>query len=71
MKKYVYFAKVKDHDITCHSVGELVKVINCFFEFDVVTDHSLYNYFTRPERMQGKANNITKLQLRRQNLGAI
>ena len=71
MKKYLYLAMIRDQEIKCHTIKELTQTINGIFEFDVVSSNSLYNYFTRPERMKGKVNNITKLQLRRQNLGAI
>eukprot|EP01050_Picozoa_sp_SAG11_P039815 SAG11_NODE_16950_length_532_cov_116.944573_2_plen_72_part_00 len=71
MKKYIYSAMVRDQEIKCHNIDELTKIINDIFDFNVVSRASLYNYFTRPERMKSKIDCISKLQLRRQNLGAI
>eukprot|EP01050_Picozoa_sp_SAG11_P062583 SAG11_NODE_42219_length_183_cov_143.988095_1_plen_51_part_01 len=50
---------IRDQEIKCHTIKELTQIINNLYEFDVVSSNSLYNYFTRPERMKGKVNNIT------------
>ena len=58
MMKYTYTANVKGQQIQTHSLKNLAEIINSIYEYPIVTQHTLNNYFTRPQVMKLKCKNL-------------
>ena len=65
MRKYIYTANVKGQEIETQSLKNLAEQINSIYEFPIVTQHTLNNFFTRPHLMKLKCKNLESLALQR------
>ena len=65
MMKFTYSATVKGQEIETGSVKSLADKINAIYEYPIVTQHSLNNYFTRPHLMKLKVKNLESLGIKR------
>ena len=50
--KYLYSANIKGNRYECSQVKNLTKKINEAYDYPVVSNNVLYNYFTRSHKMK-------------------
>ena len=63
--KYLYSANIKGLPFECAEIHNLVKKINEIYEFPIVSNNVLYNYFTRPQKMKSRNGVLAPLFLQR------
>ena len=63
--KYLYSANIKGQPFECAQIPKLVKKINEIYEFPIVSNNVLYNYFTRPQQMKSRNGVLAPLFLER------
>ena len=63
--KYLYTAKIKGTDYEFQEVKDLAEKMNDIYEYPIVTKHMLYNYFTRPKKMQSRLPILDTMAIKR------
>jgi len=63
--KYLYSANIKGQPFECAEIHNLVKKINEIYEFPIVSNNVLYNYFTRPQKMKSRNGVLAPFILQR------
>ena len=66
--KYLYSANIKGNRYECSQVKNLAKKINEAYDYPVVSNNVLYNYFTRSHKMKRRKTVLEPFCLKRLTL---